>query len=350
MIEACLCIPGDLDTPTGGYAYARHLLARLPEAGVKVSPVALSAAFPHPGTADLVDTAAKLTSSPEGAVLLIDGLAYGALPTPVIAAAGRRPIVALVHHPLGLEAGLSRDEANHLLGTERAALALAAHVVTTSRFTRDLLTAEFAVPANRITVAEPGTEPARRAKGGNGDPVHLLAVGALTPRKGFEILVGALERLPDLPWKLTIVGAQDRAPGHVAALRGRIVEAGLKARIALAGAVSATRLDALYDGADVVVSPSLFEGYGMALAEALARGLPVVSTTGGAAADTVPDAAGLKVPPGDGLALAEALRVLITDSTRRAMTGQAAWEAGQRLPRWSDTARCVAKALRQVQP
>ncbi|MFC6792258.1 glycosyltransferase family 4 protein [Methylobacterium komagatae] len=350
MIEACFCVPGDLDTPTGGYAYARHLHARLPEAGVIVSPVTLSAAFPHPGVADLADTATRLASAPEGTVLLIDGLAYGALPTPVIAAAGRRPIVALVHHPLGLEAGLSRDEANRLIGTERAALALAARVVTTSRFTRDLLAAEFAVPANRITVAEPGTEPARRARGGNGHPVRLLAVGALTPRKGFDILVAALERLPDLPWDLTIAGALDRAPDHVAALRRVIAEAGLDARITLAGAVSATRLDALYDGADLVVSPSLFEGYGMALAEALARGLPVVSTTGGAAADTVPDAAGLKVPPGDGSALAEALHVLINGSTRRAKAGQAAWEAGQRLPRWSDTARCVARVLRQVRP
>jgi glycosyltransferase involved in cell wall biosynthesis len=350
VIEARLCVPGNLDTTTGGYAYARRLLKHLPEAGVSVSPLALPASFPQPDAADLTETAARLASAPEGATLLIDGLAYGALPPDVIAAAGARPIVALVHHPLGLEAGLGREDANRLLATERAALALAARIVTTSGFTRDLLVAEFGVPRETIAVAEPGTEPARRATGGGEGPVRLLGVGAVTPRKGFAYLVAALEDLSDLAWDLTIAGALDRAPEHVADLRGRIAAAGLDGRITLAGAVTDSDLDALYDRADLVVSPSLFEGYGMALAEALARGLPVISTTGGAAADTVPDTAGVKVPPGDGSALADALRTLIGNPGRRAAMAQAAWEAGQRLPRWHDTARHVAGALRQAQP
>ncbi|GJD35053.1 glycosyltransferase family 4 protein [Methylobacterium aerolatum] len=350
MTDVCLCVPGDLATPTGGYAYARHLLAHLPRAGVSAVPLTLPSSFPHPSPDDLAETAARLSATPSGAILLIDGLAYGALPPSVIAASGPRPVVALVHHPLGLEAGLSRAEAEGLLARERAALCLAARVVTTSRFTRDLLVAEFAVPGDRITIAEPGTEPARRAAGGDGRPVRLLTVGALTPRKGVDHLVAALGRLPDLDWTLTVAGALDRAPGHVAGLRRQIAEAGLEARITLAAAVPADRLDAFYDGADLAVSPSLFEGYGMALAEALARGLPVVSTTGGAAADTVPEAAGLKVAPGDVPALAEALRTLIADPARRSVAAQAAWEAGRHLPRWEETARRVAACLREARP
>lgn len=348
MIEACLCVPGDVDAPTGGYAYARRLLAHLPDAGASASLLALPATFPHPSARDLAETAARLAAAPARAILLVDGLAFGALPPPVIAAAGPRPIVALVHHPLGLEAGLSRAASERLLATERAALALAARIVTTSRFTRDWLVVEFAVPRDRITVAEPGTEPAPRATGSGPGPVALLAVGALTPRKGYDTLVAALERLPHRSWHLTVAGALDRAPDHVAALRGRIAAAGLQERITLAGTVSAARLEALYKRADLLVSPSLFEGYGMALAEALARGLPVVSTTGGAAAATVPDGAGLKVAPGDGPALAEALSALIGDPGRRSAAAQAAWEAGQRLPRWPDTARRVAECLGQA--
>jgi glycosyltransferase involved in cell wall biosynthesis len=350
VIEACLCVPGDLAAPTGGYAYARQLLAHLPQAGVAAAPLALPGSFPHPDAVDLAETAARLAAAPGRAILLIDGLAYGALPPPVIAAAGSRPIVALIHHPLGLEAGLSRAESERLLASERAALALASRTVTTSRFTRDLLVADFAVPRDRIAVAEPGTAPARRATGGGQGPLRLLAVGAVTPRKGLDRLAASLEGLADLAWDLTVAGALDRAPGYVAALHAQVAAAGLQGRITLTGAVSAARLDALYDRADLVVSASLFEGYGMALAEALARGLPVVSTTGGAAADTVPGAAGLKVPPGDAAALADALRTLIGDPSRRSAAAQAAWEAGQRLPRWSDTARAVAEALRRVQP
>ncbi|MDP4006170.1 glycosyltransferase family 4 protein [Methylobacterium sp. NEAU K] len=348
MTATTFCIPGDLATPTGGYAYARQLLAHLQREGVAVSPLFLPASFPHPDEADLELTAALLARAPREAVLLIDGLAYGCLPPAIIASAAPRPIVALVHHPLGLEAGLAADEAAHLIAAERAALALAARIVVTSRFTRDLLVADFGVPDDKITVAEPGTGTATRATGGGPGPVRLLAVGAVTPRKGFAHLVAALAKVADLDWSLTLVGALDRSPAHVAALREVIAAEGLGERIALAGAVPSERLDALYDRADLMVSPSLFEGYGMALADALARGLPVVSTTGGAAADTVPDAAGVKVPPGDEAALADALRALIADPARRRAAARASREAGERLPRWRDTVRIVADVLRKA--
>ena len=348
MISACFLIPGDLATPTGGYAYARRLLTDLSDRGVDVAAVTLPGSFPHPMPVDLAATAAAFANTPRDAVLLVDGLAYGALPPEIIASADSRPIVALVHHPLGLEAGLGADEADRLMASERAALALAARVVVTSRFTRSLLVSEFGVPAGRIGVAEPGTDPATRAASSGSRRVSLLAVGAVTPRKGFDLLVQALATLADLDWHLTIAGACDRSPDHVAALRGAITAAGLDGRITLAGTVSPRRLAELYDRADTVVSPSLFEGYGMALAEALAHGLPVVATTGGAAAETVPDEAGLKVAPGDANALAAALRLMIGDPERRRAASDAAWEAGNALPRWRDTAAIVAAILKEA--
>jgi glycosyltransferase involved in cell wall biosynthesis len=178
--------------------------------------------------------------------------------------------------------------------------------------------------------------------------VQLLSVGAVSPRKGYDVLVRALEELQDLDWRATVVGATDRAPDTAAALKAAIAAAGLLERITLAGAVKDAELAALYDAADLFVSPSLYEGYGMVLAEAMARGLPIVASTGGAAAETVPDEAGLKVPPGDAPALRDALRRATRDAGLRARLAEASWQAGQRLPRWSDTARRIADVLREV--
>ncbi len=94
--------------------------------------------------------------------------------------------------------------------------------------------------------------------------------------------------------------------------------------------------------------PSLYEGYGMALAEAMARGLPIVSTTGGAAAETVPEAAAIKVAPGDEDALAAAIHNLLADPALRSRMADASWTAGQKLPRWEDTARIIAGVIRGV--
>jgi glycosyltransferase involved in cell wall biosynthesis len=346
VVEVAFAIPGELATPTGGYAYDRRLLELLPAYGITVHHVGLPASFPTPTQSDLAETERRLRSTPEAAVLLIDGLAYGAMPVDLIRRLDRR-IVALVHHPLGLEPGLGPEREEALLASEIAALGEARWVITTSMATARLLAEEFDVPSSRITVAEPGTEPAPRAVG-TATPVALLAVGAVSPRKGYNVLVDALSGLAHLDWRLTIAGALDRAPEATAALRAAVAAAGFADRILLAGAVSDAELAQLYDRADIFVSPSLFEGYGMVLAEAMARGLPIVASTGGAAADTVPDSAGLKVEPADVTALREALRVMIADPNLRRNLADGAWAASRTLPRWSDTALRIAEVVTEV--
>lgn len=346
VADAVFAVPGDLATQTGGYAYDRRVIELLGSYGIACRHLELPAGFPTPSQSDLEEAVRRLTATPKDATLLIDGLAFGALPAAAIDRIDRR-IFALVHHPLCLEAGLTEPRAAELKHLETAALARAAHTIVTSSAMARMLAAEFAVPASRITVAEPGTDPATRATG-TGTPLQLLAVGAISPRKGYDILVEALTPLADLDWRLTIAGATDRNPETVARLRHAITIAGLDDKITLAGTVVPATLERFYASADLFLMPSLFEGYGMVLAEAMARGLPIVCTTGGAAAETVPDTAALKVEPGNVEALGRALVLAMSDRKLRTRLADAAWEAGRRLPTWNETARRIAAAILEI--
>jgi glycosyltransferase involved in cell wall biosynthesis len=343
---AVFAIPGDIDLPTGGYTYDRRVLAALPGQGIDVRRLELPGSFPDPSAADLAETERLLAGVGPGTVLLIDGLAYGAMPGEIVCRLAA-PIIALVHHPLCLEAGLSEPRQRELRASETAALTLARRVITTSQTTARTLIADFGVPEAKVTVAEPGTDAAPRAHG-TGKPFQLLAVGAVVPRKAYHVLVRALATLKEHDWRLTIAGPTDRSPEALADLEEAIRATGLRERIMLAGPLRPDQLGRLYASADLFVMPSLYEGYGMALAEAMARGLPIVSTTGGAAAETVPDAAALKVAPGNEAPLAAAIQRLIGDPGLRARMAEASWAAGQKLRRWEDTARTIAGVIREL--
>lgn len=343
MRSVAFLIPGDLSLPTGGYAYDRAVIRKLPENGINVMHVALPGTFPNASAADLADTASIVKALPEDCVLLIDGLAYGAMPEAMIRAFNR-PVIALCHHPLALENGISAERAIALHESERTALALAEHVIVTSPLTGKILAGDFAVSPEKITVAEPGTTRKPRATGSGNAVLELLAVGSIVPRKGYAVLIEAMAGLKRRNWRLKIAGTA-RSLETVSALREQIKTAGLDAQVQLLGAVRDKELDDLYEKADLFVMASLFEGYGMVLAEALQRGLPIVTTTGGAASDTVPDGAGLKVPPGDSDALRHAIDKALVDPGLRARLSSAARQAGENLPTWDDTARILADIL-----
>jgi glycosyltransferase involved in cell wall biosynthesis len=346
VVRVAFAIPGDIALPTGGYRYDRRVLSLLPAFGIEATHLPLPGSFPNPADGDLAETARLLASPRAGTLLLIDGLAYGAMPADLIARLEHR-VVALVHHPLCLEAGVPPHRKAELRALETAALAAARHVVVTSPATARTLVTGFAVPQAKITVAEPGTDPASRATG-TGQPLQLLAVGSIVPRKAYDLLVRALAPLAELDWRLTIVGPYDRSEEALLAVRRAIADTGLAGRITLAGPAEASQLDAYYAGADLFLMPSLYEGYGMVLGEAMARGLPIVCTTGGAAAETAPDSAAVKVPPGDAGALTSAIHRLLENADLRRRMADAAWIAGQSLPRWEQTAQRIAEALRRA--
>jgi glycosyltransferase involved in cell wall biosynthesis len=339
-------IPGDLATASGGYAYDRAVLAQAPALGVVMRYVALPGGFPFPGVDEVAASVTALRAALQpGDVLLIDGLAYGALPVAAISAIDA-PILALCHHPLCLETGLSPQATARLFDSEQAALSLADKIFVTSGFTAAELRRLFAVAAEKITVALPGTAPGLRAPRW-GDPPVILALGSLIARKGYDVLLEALSGLVELPWRLAVAGSPCAAPVTAAQLFARALQEDLAGRIAFLGEVSAPDARKLLQGADLFVSASFFEGYGMALAEALSFGLPIVAARGGAVEYTLPDDTALKVEPGDVVSLRAALRAVLSDSELAARLAEAAWRAGQQLPDWQETARIIVATARE---
>jgi len=342
MKRFAFAFPGDLSTPTGGYAYDRRMIDELKELGWQIELVGLGDGFPFPSDATQKRAHEKLLAIDAERIVVIDGLALGVLPK-TACALGR--LLALVHHPLAVESGISAEQAKDLRVSEQAALCAARHVVVTSPATAQQLSLHYAVPAERMTVVRPGCDPVPPSLRQPESTVHLLSVGAVVQRKGYDVLIAALATLADLPWHLTIAGDCTRSPKTAAQLIADIDRWNLGNRISVLGAVSEDRLADLYAEADVFVLASRFEGYGMAFAEAIARGLPVIGTTAGAIPGTVPAEAGLLVAPDDASSLAVALRRLISNAEERQRFATAARAAAARLPTWPESARIFSRVL-----
>jgi glycosyltransferase involved in cell wall biosynthesis len=245
-----------------------------------------------------------------------------------------RGAVGLIHHPTALETGRDDAARDALLAIERALFPRLRRVVVTSTDTRKRLVAEFDVPASRIVVVEPGTPPAPRSPGPTLDGCAILSVATLLPRKGHDVLMRALSRLPDLDWRLVVAGGAPD-PAYGARLRDMAVELGIAERVAFVGEVAPADLAPLWDAAGFFALATWYEGYGMAIAEALRRGLPVAVTSGGAAAALVVPECGVVCPPGDHAGLSRAMRRLIFDRPLRLSMADAAWRIGGGLPDWT---------------
>ena len=347
-------VPGPLEQRTGGYLYDARMASGLRACGWTVIVHSLEGSFPDADERAADGLADALAGIPQGARVLIDGLALGGLPGPVQAHRARLRMLAMVHHPLADESGLAPELKARLARLEPEALAACTGVVVTSPFTAWRVAAGYGIPEARVRAAPPGVGPAPRARGpAEGEPPRLLCVGTVTPRKGQDVLIRALARITALEWICLCAGSLTRAPGYVRMVLELAHRSGLACRIQFAGECRREDLDELYHSSSLFVLPSRYEGYGMALAEAMARGLAIVSTTGGAIPHTVPPEAGVLVPPGDDRALAEALAGLLSDvdgAQRRSALGSAARDHARRLPGWDHAVRTLATAIRELAP
>jgi len=344
MAAVTFAVPGSLDQPTGGYKYDRRVIAGLRQRGCEVDVIDLGNGFPCPTPETVHAALPRLRRVPAGQPIVVDGLALGVLPDAAEALRSSHRLIGLVHHPLALESGLTPAEAAALRASERAALSAVSRVVVTSPATRRILVADYDVPTEIIAVALPGSERMagaavgrKPAAGTVNHAINLLAVGAVVPRKGYDVLIDALGQLAALHWQLVIAGDCKRDRATAMELATTIARKGLESRVCFAGAVNEHELAALYGEADVFVLASRFEGYGMAYAEAIAHGLPVVGTRAGAIPETVPAGAGILVPPDDAAALAVALNSMMTDVGLRERCSAAARAAP--MPTWEAAAQ-----------
>jgi glycosyltransferase involved in cell wall biosynthesis len=249
---------------------------------------------------------------PDGAVVLVDGLIASPAPDVLVPEARRLRQVVLMHMPLG-HAG------------ERDVLAAAAAVVTTSAWSRRRLAELYALPADRVHVAEPGVDSAGLAPGTTAGDA-LLCVGAVTPAKGHDVLLDALTTVADLSWRCACVGSLDRAPAFADRVRRRAWVDELRDRVGFSGPRSGPELDRAYAAADL-----------------LATDVGGVTEALGCGKDgTRP---GLLVPPGDPAALGAALRAWLGDAELRGRLRRAARERRASLRPWAATASDVAGVL-----
>ena len=298
-MKLVLVVPAELEAPTGGNRYDQSLVAALGELSVEVELRRASGSWPM-GTVDDRNRLARLMGGP--GTVLVDGLLAGAAPDAVAAAvASGADVHVLVHLPLALETGLSAEAAAERSALERQALHAASSVIATSVWAAADLRQRHGLAT--VAVATPGTDPAPQATGST--PPKLFQLASVTPRKDQLGVVEALARLADQPWTADLTGALD--PGYAAQVQAAIDRHGLGDRVRLTGPLEGPPLERLWDATDLLLLPSYAETWGMAVTEALARGIPAVVGRGTGAQEALglaPDGSvpGAVVPPGEPVA------------------------------------------------
>ena len=345
MNRVAFAVPGDIHTLTGGYIYDRHLVEGLRTLGWEVEILSFGTSFPDPTERDMADAREQLMALPETCPVIIDGLAFGAM-APELLKPLRAPIIAMVHHPLAYENGISEKAKARLFESERTNLTRVAHAIAPSPHTAQMLKDPYGVPEDKITIARPGTArptsfPAPL------DPPRILSVGIQVPRKGHDVLLQALAQVGDVPWQAVIVGGvHDDAHGQM--LAQMVKDLGLERRVDMPGRVAHEELSRYYAQASVFALATRYEGYGIVFDEATVHGLPIVSCRVGAVPGTVSPEAGLLVPPDDPGSFATALRRVLTEEGLRDSMAKAASNAAHGLASWDSTAQSVAAVLERI--
>jgi glycosyltransferase involved in cell wall biosynthesis len=337
-MQVCLIVPGPLATVSGGHTYDRRMADGLRALGHDVRVVEIAGRLPDPDQAAIYAARTAWAALPTESMKLIDGLAL-----PAFDGLPLHQVTALVHHPASLETGISEETSHRLHAIEAGMFNGVPRVVVTSEQTADRLGRAFGTPAERISVIIPGIDELPRCSGSAGPGCQILSVGALIPRKGHDVLLRALSLLFDLDWTLTMAGSADRDPVHARGLCALTEDLYIAHRVHFADDVS----EALWADTDLFALTSFFEGYGVAIAEAMRRGLAVAVTNVGAVPTLVGPEAGVVCVPGDIEQWSKAMRRLVFDQALRRDMAEVAWQSGQLLPSWHEQAAHLAAVLGQ---
>ena len=216
----------------------------------------------------------------------------------------------------------------------------AARVLTVSEWTKADLVRRYRLDPARVVVTPNGVDPAFSPQGPRPEVApYILFVGALRSRKDPVTALEALARLPS-DMRLVMIGPPRAETDRVRATISRL---DLEHRVEILGHVSQTVLTAYYRGAQCFVLPSLYEGFGLPVVEAMASGTPVVSTTVSAIPE-VAEGAAILVPPKDPDALADGILRALADRERLVAAGL---ERAKRYS-WSEMCRRTLNVYREL--
>jgi glycosyltransferase involved in cell wall biosynthesis len=272
----------------------------------------------------------------------------------------RMPTVATIHHPITVDRDLALQaesgfwgKAKQLrwysfIGMQKRVAPALQHLITVSRFARDHIRREFRISKERFSVVPNGIDvehfyplPGIRRRPGR----LIVTTSADTPLKGLGYLLRALASLaserPDL--HLIVVGTLKTD----SRLRKDIRTLGIGDRVRFTGPLSQNEYIRHYAQAWAAVVPSLYEGFGLPAGEAMACGVPVISSTGGALPEVV-GKAGLMVPPGDYRALAGAIETLADVPGLSRRLGEAGLKRVQARFNWERAAMLTEATYRRV--
>jgi glycosyltransferase involved in cell wall biosynthesis len=332
------------DAPSGGNVYDDALTAALEAMGVKVEVHRVERPAPDGSLADAASQAGLATALEAASSSLVDGIvAIGASELIADAVAAGRSVTILVHHFPADDPALDGQARARTTAMEAEALRAATGILCTSHWAAEELRRRHGL--TKIGVAPPGVAPAALAVGSRDRGVPgLLSVGSLTPLKDQLTLVAALRSLTDLAWVAALVGSESVDPAYADRVEEAVAEAGLTDRVRVLGARVGAALEVEWQAADLLVQTSRSETYGIAVLEALARGVPAVVASGSGMVEALAAGrrslppAGAVTPPADPDALAARLRRWVTDPDLAATWRSAALDQRGRLPRWTATA------------
>ncbi len=285
----------------------------------------------------------------------IETLGFGLL----LAKAFDVPICSTVHHPLSrdmmaflsISSGFKERYYNTVffpLIMQRLVIRMVDLVITSSKIGVQELTNAFGVRKEKIRLVFSGIDAGFFQAGGGRDKKRqgLLFVGnAQDPKKGIITLLEAMTLL-DEKIRLTIVDEEEPAKFYAPDL---VRKMGLSERVTFTGRVSAEELVEYYCRAEILVIPSLFEGFGLPAVEAMACGTPVVAAAMGALSEVVgADGAGILVPPSDCRAQAQAIGDLLEDKDKREEMGRRGRKRVEDNFSWQKTAKGTAEVYTEL--
>ena len=262
------------------------------------------------------------------------------------------PVLATIHHPLTIDlqnalrqAGSLYEKARRILWSPWVMQAVVARrmrqTIVVSETSRKAVQEAFKLDPARMHVVHNGidTETFRPLPDVERQPGLILYVGNSEDRnKGARYLLEAMNLLKDdrRDFQLALV---DHKKENLKLAPRLVQKYGLQSRVHFTGRVSTEQLVKLYNQAMIVVSPSLYEGFGLPAAEAMSCGSPVIATTGGAFPEVIDhQETGWLVPPGNAEALADAIRMFAADEELRSRLGRAGRESILRRFSWRKAA------------